>query len=90
MIVIKQDMIDVNSVIVSFKKKAKPWFGSDPNAGSFSFEKLKFTNVEIDESYAECDKLSVSDGKTVDVGIAVGDCSVKSSSMLLRMLGFSK
>jgi hypothetical protein len=50
MIVTRQDLITVERVKVEFKKKSH-WWGKDPNAQSFTFDKLKLTNVEIDETY---------------------------------------
>ena len=43
------DLADVASIDMTFNKKSKPFFGSDPNSVKFSFDKVKLTNVEIDE-----------------------------------------
>lgn len=49
MFVTPTDLGYKSSVNLQFNKKAKPFFGSDPNSVKFSFDKLKLTNVEVDE-----------------------------------------
>ena len=46
-------MVNIDSVDLKFTKKAggiASWIGKDPNAVRFTFEKMKITNVEIDET----------------------------------------
>lgn len=49
MFVTPSDLSFVSSINLQFNKKAKPFFGSDPNAAKFSFDKLRLTNVEVSE-----------------------------------------
>ena len=81
------DLIKLDTVELSFKKKGKPFFGSDPNSVRFTFDKMKITNVEINESYSTCQaRQTVEDGKTLSFQIREGDCKVSKKRSIFERL----
>ncbi|CAF0766349.1 unnamed protein product [Brachionus calyciflorus] len=77
MFVTTNDLAYVQTINLQFNKKSKPFFGSDPNAVKFLFDKVKLTNVEIDEVYSRCARNSeISDKQVLTVPIQENDCSL--------------